>query len=85
MTGTGWKSWALGALIAFAALSSAQADERDYNYVPRDNSPSKMIVGPKCLSMQDLVGVAQCDPSSHQEFLDVDPPLADGAAHLCGL
>ncbi|HXS06024.1 MAG TPA: SUMF1/EgtB/PvdO family nonheme iron enzyme [Rhizomicrobium sp.] len=64
-----WRSAIVGAGFA-AAIAAAHADERDYNYVPRDGSPSRMIDGPKCLSMQDLIGFAQCDPSSHQDFLD---------------
>ena len=58
--------WLLGALVLAQA---AHADERDYNYVPRIPGESRMIVGPKCLSVQDLVGFAQCEPSSHQDFI----------------
>ena len=62
-----WTYWLAGSLLAFAG--AAQADERDYNYIPRIPTESRMIVGPKCLSMQDLVGFAQCDPTSHQDFM----------------
>src|SRR5215469_18281467 len=64
-----WTSGILGGLLAFAAAAAASADERDYNYVPRIPTDSRMIVGPKCLAMQDLVGFAQCDPASHQDFI----------------
>jgi hypothetical protein len=67
----GWKAAAASLLMAsVCAVATAKADERDYNYVPRDSSASHMIDGPKCLSLQDLTGFAQCDPTSHTDFLD---------------
>lgn len=38
--------------------------------MPRDGAPSRMIDGPKCLSLQDLAGFTPCDPASHKDFLD---------------
>src|SRR5579871_2803952 len=57
-------------LAGVCAIAAARADERDYDYVPRDASASRMIDGPKCLSLGALAGYAPCDPGSHQEFLD---------------
>ena len=66
-----WKSGICGAALVWAVtIAPLRADERDFDYVPRDSGASRMINGPKCLSMQDLVGFALCDPASHQTFLD---------------
>ncbi len=65
-----WKYRICGAFLASAlAITQAAADERDYNYVPRDGSGSRMIDGPKCLAMQDLVGFSQCGSGSHEDFI----------------
>jgi formylglycine-generating enzyme required for sulfatase activity len=61
--------WLWGGLALCLLATPIAADERDYFYVPRIPTESRMIVGPKCLAMQDLVGFAQCEPTSHQDFM----------------
>ncbi|HEV7959850.1 MAG TPA: hypothetical protein VGP01_02380, partial [Rhizomicrobium sp.] len=56
--------WLWGGLALCLLATPLAADERDYFYVPRIPADSRMIVGPKCLAMQDLVGFAQCEPTS---------------------
>jgi iron(II)-dependent oxidoreductase len=66
------KRWAFGLLGGFLIFLQARpiaADERDYNYVPRLNTDSRMIIGPKCLSMQELVGFSLCEANSHRDFI----------------
>jgi iron(II)-dependent oxidoreductase len=68
----GLKYWVCGALLAVVqATMPVSADElQDHNYIPGGSSESQMINGPKCLSMQDVIGFSECKPGIHGEFLD---------------